>query len=395
VESLDLEKTEEPMKICIALFCALAFAACGDDDDNGTNAVDAGGNTSDAGPEFDAQPETPTATIIAVSGDYAGNGVLTTISVPEMEVTVNAIAGVAGGDPVLRVHGDLLVILDRFGGDSVTVLDRDLSLVGQVSTGPGSNPQDSAVIGTTLYVAAFDAAGVLVFDLEDLGAGIQNTLDLASLDAADDQPDCNSLVAVGERLYVSCQILDRSTFAPRGDGKVAVLDTSDDSLEMVLNLTASNPTAQFAQTDSGDLIFSTAPGAIFGGTNDAGCVERISTGAAPALEGCLTSNMELNAYPRQVLPQGDSVLFVNVEGFTTADIQEVAGGVVSAVSLPGLGTNIGNITECPTGHLVVDDNTTDARGLRVYDEAGAAMNADPLDVGWSEFFSPSNSTICW
>ena len=381
------------MKICIALSCALAFAACGDDDDNSGSAD--GGLLIDAAIELDATTETPTATIVSVSGDYAGNGVLTTVSVPDMEVTLNAIAGVAGGDPVLRVHGDLLVILDRFGGDSVTVLDRDLGLVGQVSTGAGSNPQDSAVIGTTLYVAAYDATGVLVFDLEDLNAGIQKTLDLASLDEADDQPDCNSIVAVGERLYVSCQILDRSTFAPRGNGKVAVLDTSDDSLEMVLDLTASNPTAHFAQTDSGDLIFSTAPGAIFGAKNDAGCVERISTGATPALEECLTSNVELNAYPRQVLPQGDSILFVNVEGFSAADLRSVTAGVVTTVSLPGLGTNIGNITECPTGHLVVDDNTSDARGLRVYDEAGAAVTTEPLDVGWSEFFSPSNSTICW
>ena len=384
------------MKICIALSCALAFAACGSDDDDGSAGADAGLSPSDSGPlPFDATPETPTATIVAVSGDYAGNGVLTTISVPEMEVTVNAVAGVAGGDPVLRVHGDRLVILDRFGGDSVTVLNRDLSLVGQVSTGPGSNPQDSAIIGTTLYVAAFDATGVLVFDLEDLGAGIQATLDLASLDAVDGQPDCNSIIAVGERLYVSCQLLDRATFAPRGNGKVAVLNTSNDSLETVFDLTASNPSAQFVQTDSGDLIFSTAPGAIFGGSNDAGCVERISTGATPALEECLTSNVELNAYPRQVLPHGDAIMFVNVEGFTAADIREVSGGVVSTVSLPGLGTNIGNITECPTGHLVVDDNTTDARGVRVYDESGAAVNATPLDVGWSEFFSPSNSTICW
>ena len=373
--------------------CLLALAGC--DYDTHGNRADADVGSGDAAVAFDAAVEPQTATIISVSGDYNGNGVLTTITVPDMIVTVNAVAGVAGGDPVVRTHGDLLVILDRFGGDTVTVLDRELGLVGQVSTGAGSNPQDSAVIGDNLYVAAFDTAGVLVFDLTDLSAGIQDTLSLASLDAADDVPDCNSIMAVGSRLYVSCQILDRSTFAPRGPGKVAVLDTTDSTLETVLDLSSSNPTAQFAQSEDGDLVFSTAPGAIFGGTNDAGCVERISTGTTPAVENCLSSNAELNAYPRQVLPQGESIIFVNVSGFTSSDVRKIAGGVVSPMALPNLGTNIGNVAACPTGHLVIDDNTTDARGVRIYDAEGVALNAEPVDVGWSEFFSPSNSTICW
>jgi len=381
------------MKPIIPLFCTLLLAGCSGD--SASNAPDAGDGEClcDAASQPDAAP--PTSTIVAVSGDYNGNGVLTTISVPSMEVTVNAVAGVVGGDPVVRAHGDRLVILDRFGGDTVTILNRDLSLAGQVSTGAGSNPQDTAIIGDTLYVAAFDAAGVLVFDLTNLDAGIQNTLDLASLDAADDVPDCNSLFAVGTRLFVSCQILDRTTFAPRGNGKVAVLDTTDDSLETVLNLSSSNPTAQFAQTATGDLVFSTAPGAIFGASNDAGCVERITTSGTPALAGCMTSNADLNAYPKQVLPQGDSVLFVNVVDFTTADLREVTGTTVSTKALPGLGTNVSNLSACPTGQLVVDDNTTGARGLRVFDADGAALGTGPIDVGWSEFFSPSNSTICW
>lgn len=381
------------MKKCIALTCSLIFAACGGGDDE-DNAADAGAS-ADADVGFDAGEETPTATIVTVSGDYAGNGVLTTVDVPSMEVTLNAVAGVAGGDPVIRAHGDRLVILDRFGGDSVTVLDRELALVGQVTTGAGSNPQDSAIIGDTLYIVALDATGVLVFDLTNLSAGIQKTIDLSALDADDEVPDCNSIVAVGDRLYASCQILDRKTFAPRGIGKVAVIDTTDDSLETTLELASTNPLAQFAQNGDGDLVFSTAPGAIFGATNDGGCVERISTGATPAVEDCLSDNVTLNAYPRQVLSHGDDLLFVNVVDFTTADIRQISGSTVSEVVFPGLGTNAANLTACPTGHLVVDDNTAGARGVRVYDGQGAAVNAAPLDVGWSEFWGPSNSTICW
>ena len=50
------------MKICIALSCALAFAACGSDDDDGSAGADAGLSPRDSGPlPFDATPETPTA----------------------------------------------------------------------------------------------------------------------------------------------------------------------------------------------------------------------------------------------------------------------------------------------------------------------------------------------
>ena len=348
----------------------------------------------DAAGDIDASVPVPSALIVSVGGNYDGSGVLSTLKIPEMEVTVNAVAGVAGGDPVIRAFADHLVILDRFAGDSVTVLDRELQLVGQVSTGVGSNPQDVAIIGTTLYIAALDAEGVLVVDLENIGGGVVETISLAALDEDDDVPDCNSIYAVGTRLYVSCQILDRETFAPRGNGKVAVIETSNDSLELTLNLGASNPYARFQQMASGDLAFSTAPGAIFGATNDAGCLESISTTGTPSLNACLSENQARNSYPSELQAVGDSIYFVNVVAFDQASIMKFEGSSETPVGL-SVGTNIGGLATCPTGHLVVADNTDGARGLRVFDETGAALSADPVDVGWPAFFAPGNATVCW
>ena len=379
------------MKVTPLILLALGLFACSSDSDPAEGA-DAGRN-ADAAPGA-ADASLPSATIIAVGGDYAGNGVLTTIKIPEMEVTVNAVAGVVGGDPVVRALGDRLVILDRFGGDSVTVLDRDLGLVGQVTTGTGSNPQDVAIIGTKLYIAALDATGILVVDLADIGGGVTKTIDLSALDTDDGVPDCNSIYAVDTRLYVACQILNRDTFAPRGIGKVAVVDTSDDSLELTLDLGSSNPFARFQPLPGGDLVLSTAPGAIFGGTNDAGCLEQISTAGTPSVLGCRSENSVRNSYPSEVMTVGNNVYFVNVISFTesTILINSSAGETVADLSV---GTNIGGLTKCPTGHMVVADNTDGARGLRVFDESGTALNASPIDVGWSPFFAPLNSTICW
>ncbi len=336
----------------------------------------------------------PIATVVTVGGDYAGSGVLTTVTLSDMEVTVNAVAGVAGGDPVLRAIGDRLIVLDRFGGDSLTVLDRDLSLVAQVSTGTGSNPQDVAIVGNNLYVAALDATGILVIDLADIAGGVVNTIDLAALDDVDGVPDCNSIYAVGTRLFASCQILDRSTFAPRGDGKVAVIDTTDDSLELTIDLDSSNPSARFQATAAGDLIFSTAPGALFGATNDSGCLETITTSGTPSLSDCLSENSERDAYPSDVEAVGDAVYFVNVAGFTEATLWKQDSAGVSDSGL-AVGTNVAGITSCPSGHLVVADNSDGARGLRVFDDAGTALATEPMDVGWPTAFVPLNSTICW
>lgn len=372
-----------------ALLAAGLFACqSSDDGQTGADAAPAG----DAGTDTDAA--TPSALIVSVGGDYAGTGVLSTLKVPEMEVTVNAVAGVVGGDPALRAFGDKLFILDRFGGDSITVLDRELSLVGQVSTGAGSNPQDLAVIGTELYVAAWDADGVLVIDLEDIAGGVVDTIDLSELDEVDGVPDCNSIYAVGTRLFVSCQIMDRSTFSPRGSGKVAVIDTDDGSLETTLDLDAQNPLAQFEALPNGDLVFSTAPGALFGATNDSGCLERISTAGTPSLMGCLSKNVDMNAYPSDVLPVGDSVYFVNVASFTEADIRVHEGMDVSEANMT-VGANVAALTACPTGHLVVSDNSDGARGLRVFDDAGNALQSEPVDMGWPAAFAPGNATICW
>src|SRR5690606_37442985 len=119
--------------------------------------------------------------------------------------TQNAVAGVASTDPVVRRHGDRLYIINRFGADNVTVLDAGtLELVAQISTGPGSNPQDVAVDGDLLYVATMAGDGVAILDLTDPDAGVIDTIDLSPLDSAEDTPNCQTLALRGRHLMVAC-----------------------------------------------------------------------------------------------------------------------------------------------------------------------------------------------
>jgi len=139
--------------------CSLTAWACGDNMDNG--------GQPDAGPPGDAAPGTSTAFI--VSGDFSsGTGVASTIEIPDLEVTVNAVAGVASDDPVLRHYDGTHYIINRFNHDNITRVDAATNtLIDQIQTGPGSNPQDVAVKGSKLYVPALGTAGVVVIDTSE------------------------------------------------------------------------------------------------------------------------------------------------------------------------------------------------------------------------------------
>src|SRR5439155_23097582 len=128
-----------------------------------------------------------------------------------------------------------------------------------------------------------------------------------SADDPDGEPNCNSVYAVGSLLYVSCELLDPS-FAPRGPGKVYVVDLATDTLrpELAVTLGHQNPFGLFEQIpdgapNAGDLVIAT----VGDFTPGAGCIERVATGAAPAAAGCVLDNTMIRGYPTRIAFQVD------------------------------------------------------------------------------------------
>ena len=58
------------------------------------------------------------------------------------------------------------------------------------------------------------------------------TISLAALDV-DGAPNCISAYAVGTKVFVACEILDPS-YTPRGPGKIAVIDTTTDTVTAIV-----------------------------------------------------------------------------------------------------------------------------------------------------------------
>ena len=365
----------------------LALLACGDN-----RAL------PDAGAPIDAPAGPPRAVVVA--GDFvAGHpGVLSTLDPATRMVTPNVGPALAvGADPILRHFGGELFIINRVDGNNITILDdQTLALKEQLGTGAGSNPQDVAVRGQKLYVATFGGTGLLVLTR---GSAAPVAIDL-SADDPDGKPNCNSVYLVGNDAYVSCGLLDNADmFKPRGPGKVYVVDTTTNTIKTSLTLGHANPFGVFEQvpaaapSGAGDLLM---PTVVF--ADGTGCVERITTGAAPSAPGCLITNTDLGGYASRIAFQIDkegALLWVAAPTtFPKSDLRAYDMSINSLWAGPLNAANqaIGDLALCPGGELVLADTTMNANGLRVYSGAAELTKAvQPIGLPPSS----SHGLVCY
>jgi hypothetical protein len=372
------------------LLLLLAVAACGDN-------LSA---THDAGVRRDAADDGTHASLVravAVSGDFTATGILSTLDIDTLAMVRNAVTGVAGVDPVVRLIDNDLLIVNRAGGDNVTILDAtSLILKEQLATGVSSNPQDVAVKGNKLYVPALDTAGVVVLTR---GSATRTTIDLSTaLGDPDGKPDCVSAYLVGSDLYVACDLLDPS-FAPRGPGKVAVIDTTTDTVRTTVTLPYANPQGFFIQTPqssvfNGDLLIALMPNYL---DLPQGCLARVTTGTTPTA-ACAMTNAETNGLQThmgvQPSPNDDLLWMAVATDFSTGTLRafDLKTGTLWSQPTSAASELISDLAVCPDGSIVASDTTFNAGGLRVYRD-GSERTTDPLSIGLPPGFG--NNLVCY
>lgn len=365
--------------------CAAVLGACGD-------------NLGEPGP--DASLPAPDAGVSAiafvVAGDYMGTGIASTIALPARTVAQNVIAGVASGDPVVRHHDGRIYIINRFGADNVTVLDAEShALIEQISTGAGSNPQDVAVRGSTLYVAALNAPGILVLDVERPEDGVIQTIDLSALDPADGLPDCGSVYLVEDTLYATCGLLQN--FSPVGPGKVAIIDAAASTFTSSIDLETANPVgflqpAPAGSALAGDLLVATVDYSAL----TTGCIEHIRTGDAPSA-GCLVQNQDLGGYANDIAAgAGDTLYIAILRGYgaggpdAVLTSYDLGTSQLRQTSISPAGQRVFDVAWCPGDLLLGAD--AERGGIRVYAADGSELTDDVLDIGLPPV---SNGTACY
>ncbi len=372
----------------IALFSIL-LAACGDNS-----------KSVDTTPDGRDEPMVGPPRAVVVAGDFVTpgfSGVMSKLELSSMQMTQNvAPAGAIGNDPIIRKLGDDLYVVNRAGGNNVTIFDSaTLAVKEQLGTGAGSNPQDVARFGNKVYVAAMGTKGVVVLTR---GSATTKTIDLSALDP-DGFPDCVSAYRVGNLLYVACGLLDQN-FSPRGNGVVAVINPITDTVERTVTLSSPNPFGVFTELPGGEgLVIPTFDYAA----PTARCLEHITTGSAPFSKGCLVQYAAVGGYVVRAVPQqvGETQMLwmvVNNGNFSAEKARLWGYDLKSKTLWPDpLSPEAQVLTDlaaCPNGQVIVADKTMSANGLRVYDGASTMeMTTGALAIGLRPQSSPS--IVCY
>ncbi|MEP6860780.1 MAG: hypothetical protein ABJE66_09185 [Deltaproteobacteria bacterium] len=310
-------------------------------------------------------------------------GILSLLEVDTLTMHQNVEGGLAGGDPFIKKLGDRVYIVNRTDNNVLALDARTLQFVGQLGTGPGSNPQDVAVVGAKLYVPAFGTAGVVV---GTLGGSDLKTIDLnAAVASTDGKPDCVGVAAVGTDVYVTCENL--VSFAPATVGKLVVIDSTTDTVKTHIDLPVQNPQNLIAELPDHTLVVSSYDKA-------AGCTIQITPGATPTAT-CLVGNTQLatgGAEPTHIAVQGGKIWFASTTDYTDGGLRsyDTATSMMGELVAPST-ENIRDIAVCPNGKLVVAD-TAGTGGLRVYQD-GAELTTAALPIGLPPGFG--NNLICY
>ena len=294
-------------------------------------------------------------------------------------------------DAVGHYHDGRVYIVNRLGQDNILVLDAmDLRTpLTQFSVGNGANPHDIEIVAPDkAYVTRYDAASLLIVNPQD-GAEL-GEIDLSAFADADGLPEVSQIVRVGDRLYLSCQRLDRNGgWGPVDVSYLIVVDLATDTLVDVdpdaegiqgIALSVANPNSMAV---IGEQI---AVGVVVGFGDRAGGVEIVDTatnrslGLAVSEEGLggdITSMVLVDQNRGYAVVADENFAnsvrpFELSSGTVDAPLEDISGGFIPSLAVDG-------------DRLIVADRGSfsdpASAGLKFYDAATGAFLSGPIDTG--------------
>jgi len=337
---------------------------------------------------LDGCPGDDTAFATAIAADFSGGG-FSAVDLDQRSALFPADeAHPATTDSVPRSAAGLVLVVNRFGANSITARDPrdDYSTLWECSTGIGSNPQDVVVIDANkAYATLLSEADLLIFDpspAADCSDFEIGRIDLSSLADEDGIPEMTQMALDEGLLYVALQKL--TNFVASGPGAIAIVDTETDELVDSWDLSGANP---FAATKGLTVIdgelYVPQIGAF--GVQDGG-LERIDL-ADGASQGFLideqTLSGDLNDFA--ILDPSTGYAVVGLADFTSMVVGFDPSTGELGETLIGAGANISDIEINDRGELFVADRGA-VSGVRVFDAvSGSELTSDPIDTGLPPF----------
>ncbi len=294
-------------------------------------------------------------------------------------------------DAVGHYNDGRVYIVNRLGQDNILVLEaKDLRTpLNQFSVGNGSNPHDIEIIAPDkAYISRYDASSLLIVNPQD-GTEL-GQIDLSAFADADGLPEVSQIVRVEDRLYLTCQRLDRNSgWGPADVSYLIVVDLNTDTLVDVdpdaegvqgIALSAANPNSVAVVGERIAVGVVVNFGDRFGGVEIVDTSTNRSLGLAVGegnLGGDITS-MVLVDQNRGYAVVADENWTNSVRPFDLsngavgAPLDNVSGGFIPSLAVDG-------------NRLIVADRGSfgnpDAAGLNFYDASTGAFLRGPVDTG--------------
>ena len=326
--------------------------------------------------------------LFVTTTDYAtGSTAFLASGAAEAEVNLLGIHSDASG----YYHDGRIYVVNRLGQDNILVLDAmDLRTpLNQFSVGNGTNPHDIEIVAPDkAYVTRYDDATLLVVNPQS--GDPLGEIDLSAFADADGLPEVSQIVRVGDRLYLSCQRLDRNGgWGPADQSFLIVIDIATDAIIDI------DPAAAGVQ---GILLSSTNPnelavigdqivvGVVAGFGDRAGGVEIVDTRSNRSLGlvvseenlgGDITGMVMVNASRGYAIVSDENFAnsvksFDLLTGTVSAPLENISGGYIPSLATDGV-------------RLIVADrgsfDNPDAAGLKIYDAADGDFIAGPINTG--------------
>ncbi|MBI5498623.1 MAG: hypothetical protein HY907_00140 [Deltaproteobacteria bacterium] len=294
------------------------------------------------------------------------------------EAAVNV--GLVHSDATARVRAGRVYVVNRLGQDNVTALDAagGYAVLWQISTEPGSNPQDIAIVADDkAYVSRLERTGLLVLDPRDGAA--RGTVDLASLADADGFPEPAAMLVAGGRVVVAVERLAHDdAYRPTGPGALALIDPATDRLERTIELAGSNPYGDMALDAGGRLLVATVGefGVLDGG------LEAIDV-AAGTSGGLVIDEATLGGDVTAFAPVADGSVWLVVSdpSFVKSVVRWDPDDGSRRAIVSGASLLLPCVVPIAGERVAVCDRTDDAPGLRLFTLDGVETTARPIDVG--------------
>jgi len=332
-----------------------------------------------------ATPSFPQSTGWVVTTDYSTFGRIREFDT-DSPWSVSADLATIPGDAVARWHDGLVYVVGRGAASQLQVYDpgAGFALLHEFSLGAGRNPQDIAFDAQgEAYVSCYDQAVLLKVDVA--GESVTATYSTAAYADADGLPETAWLAMAGDKLLVTCQLLDRGNwYAPTGPGKLLVFDTAADTFAAPIALTGANPYTQIDRDPHAGTLYVGCAGDY--GALDGG-IEIIDPVAGASL-GFAVTEAELGGDVTGLAWSGGGVLHVLISDalYITSLCRYDSGTGQVTVLDTGSGYVHADVAWNGGSQLYLADRTPAASGLRVFDIAsGSELTAGAIDTGLPPF----------